>query len=319
MISLGARITRSIIRLYTYPYRKRHASLSRSIKLRNKPYKPPRNCRYEEIDLNGTKIEILSEKESTQETYLVQFHGGGHTQAMNGIYRKVAERLCTLTHCPVCSIDYHAGENLVYPSLHDECYSAFVGLLNGRLKGKRTVAIGDSFGANIMLSACLRLRDHGMPLPSALICVSGFLDMAATGSSYLKNCYSDPLYSLPRNQSFAKNEQCIRRKTPYCGKTSPYDCLLSPAYAEYHDFPPMLIQSGDCETSESDNDMLYERALKSGVRVKLTKYRGMWHDFQYLTPFLKESKQAWNEIKNFVAEAVSISDSDKATDGTVRF
>ncbi len=57
---------------------------------------------------------------------------------------------------------------------------------------------------------------------------------------------------------------------------------------------------GEAETSESDNDILYEKALKSGVKVKMTKYYGMWHDFQYLTPFLKESKQAWYEIGEFL-------------------
>ena len=62
----------------------------------------------------------------------------------------------------------------------------------------------------------------------------------------------------------------------------------------------MPIQCGEAETSESDNDMLYEKALKCGVKAKLTKYYGMWHDFQYLTPFLKESKKAWQEIGEFI-------------------
>ncbi|MDE6362444.1 MAG: alpha/beta hydrolase, partial [Clostridia bacterium] len=139
-----------------------------------------------------------------------------------------------------------------------------------------------------------------IPMPDAIISVSCCIDLAATGSSYEKNCYRDPLYSLPKNQSFEEHEKDVRRIIKYIGDTSPYDMYLSPAYAEYNGFPPMLIQCGEAETSESDNDILYEKASKSGVKVKMTKYYGMWHDFQYLTPFLKESKRAWREIGEFL-------------------
>ncbi len=160
--------------------------------------------------------------------------------------------------------------------------------------------MGDSFGANIILSTCLRLRDNNLPLPEAIVSVSCCIDLAATGNSYEKNCYRDPLYSLPKNQSFKEHEKDIRRTIKYIGDTSSYDKYLSPAYAEFYNFPPMLIQCGDAETSESDNDVLYEKVLQCGINAKMTKYYGMWHDFQYFTPFLKESKQAWQENSDFI-------------------
>ena len=231
---------------------------------------------------------------------IVQFHGGGHTQAMNGTYRNVAKRYCALSGCSVFSIDYKTGEDLVYPSVHNECFTAYLGLLNGHLKGKQVIAVGDSFGANLMLSTCLKLRKANLPMPRALVSISCYVDLAATGSSYEKNCYLDPLYALPKKQKFIDNEKYIRRITPYCGDTSYYNESLSPVYAEFKNFPDTLIQCGDLETSESDNDMLYEKLINAGVNAKLTKYRGMWHDFQYLTPFLRESKAAWKEIGDFI-------------------
>lgn len=304
MISLGARIVRAVLRACTYPYRKNHKSLSRSVKFKKEPYNPPRNCRYEALAVNGTRVEILTPKNANKNACIVQFHGGGHTQAMNVMYRKTAERLCGLSECPVYSIDYKTGDELVYPSVNNECYEAYVELYNGRLKGKRIIAIGDSFGANLMLSACLRLRNDNIPLPNALICISGYIDLAATGESYVKNCYNDPLYSLPKNQRFEDYGQFILRKTPYCGETSPFDKFLSPAYAEYYGFPDMLIQCGEFETSASDSDTLYRKAKSAGVNVTFTEYSGMWHDFQYLTPFLRESKNAWKEIGEFIKSYV---------------
>lgn len=300
MMSLGAKITGTIIRIYTYKYRKNHLSLSSSVKFKNKKYTPPKNYKFVVKLFCGTKIEILSPNSPDCRYAIVHFHGGGSTQTMNGMYRRVSEKLSELSNAEVYSIDYKTGEELVYPSVHDEGYTAYVELVSTVLRDKKIIAIGDSFGANILLSVCLRLRDKNLPLPDAIISVSCCIDLAATGSSYEKNCYRDPLYSLPKNQSFKEYEKDIRRKIKYVGDASPYDKFLSPAYADYDAFPPMLIQCGEAETSESDNDLLYEKALKCGVNVKMTKYYGMWHDFQYLTPFLKESKQAWREIGEFL-------------------
>ncbi len=299
MISLGAKITALLLRIYTYPYRKNHRSLSRSVKFKHKPYNPPKNCNYEILNINDTKVEMLKPSCSDDAMCIVQFHGGGHTQAMNGMYRKVAEHLCKLTECPIYSIDYKVSSELVFPSVHNEVYSAYVELYR-KLKGKGIIAIGDSFGANLMLSTCLQLRNDGIPLPKALIAISPYIDLAAIGDSYKKNCYRDPLYSLPKNQRFEDYEQFIRRKTPYCGYASPFDSKLSPAYAEYYDFPDMLIQCGELETSASDSETLYLKAKSAGIKVELSEYGGMWHDFLYLTPFLKESKIAWKEIQQFI-------------------
>lgn len=304
MMSLGAKITGTLIRLYTYKYRKNHLSLSRSVKFKNKKYSPPKGFAFEIKNIGGSKFEVLSPNKPNKRYAVVHFHGGGSTQRMNSMYRKVAEKLSRLSNAEVYSIDYKTGEELVYPSVHDECYTAYVNLISNVLKDKKIIAVGDSFGANVLLSICLKLRKNDFLLPDAIVSVSCCIDLAATGSSYEKNCYRDPLYSLPKNQSFKEHEKDIRRIIKYIGDTSPYDMYLSPAYAEFNGFPQMLIQCGEAETSESDNDMLYEKAIKSGVKVKMTKYYGMWHDFQYLTPFLKESKQAWREIGEFLNSVI---------------
>ncbi len=305
MMSLGAIITGAIIKMYTYRYRKNHLSLSRSVKFKNKEYAPPKGFSFEVKDFGGTKFEILSPSAPNERYAVVHFHGGGNTQSMNSMYRKVAERLAKLSGAAVYSVDYKTGDDLVYPSVHDECYYAYVNLISTALNDKKIIMVGDSFGANVLLSICLRLRNASIQLPNAIVSISCCIDLAATGSSYEKNCHRDPLYSLPKSQNFKEHEKDIRRIIKYIGNTSPYDMFLSPAYAEYDAFPPMLIQCGEAETSESDNDILYEKALKSGVNVKMTKYYGMWHDFQYLTPFLKESKQAWREIGDFIHSIIN--------------
>ena len=299
MISLGARLVKTVLRIATFRYRKNHVSLSRNIKLRSKPYTPPKDFDYKTKIYGGIKTEILSHKNCRGEKIILHIHGGGAAMCMNTMYRKTAQRYAE-TGYAVYSIDYNAGKEKVHPSLLNECLSAYEGMIKSGIEPQRIIMVGDSMGANLALALCLKLRDKCEKLPCAIAAVSPFIDLTASGDSYRKNCYSDPLYSLPKNQSFEENEKFIRRKTPYCGISDPKDPYLSPAFGDYSGFPPMLIQCGDCETSESDSDMLYEKAKRTGVIVTLTKYEGMFHDFQYFAPFLKESKNAWNEIYSFI-------------------
>ncbi len=296
MISFKARLLKALIRLYTYPYRKRHMSLSRSIVPKNKVYKPPIDIVHTTEKFDGSVTEIFAF--NPHGTPVVMFHGGGERLNMNRMYRKAAEKFARLSEGIVYAIDYKTGADLKYPALHDECYAVYNEI--AKTFSFPPIAVGDSMGANIMLSTCLRLRDSLLPMPRALVCISPFADLAATGSSYKKNCHSDPLYALPKFQSYEKYGRFIRRVPVYCGDTDPKDPYLSPAYASFEGFPPMLVQCGDCETSESDSDMIFSSALKCGVKVTLTKYKGMFHDFQYMFPSLKESKKAWSEIAEFI-------------------
>src|SRR5699024_12592700 len=114
------------------------------------------------------------------------------------------------------------------------------------------------------------------------------IDMAASGSSDKENCYRDPLYAMPKRYSFEKYEKNIRRISPYCASTPLTDPYLSPAYADFEGFPKTLIQCGGLETSLSDSQMLYAGLLQKGCSAKLHIFNGMWHDFMYMFPWLKE-------------------------------
>lgn len=299
MISLGAAIIRTALRAYTYPYRKRFASLSRSVTLKNKAYEPPKGFTFTKEKYGGVQVEKLVPPEA-KKGIILQFHGGGHTASMNDMYRKAAEQLAANCDRVVYSIDYRSGTDLVYPAVHDECYLAYEALCKAVLSNGNFVVIGDSFGANLLLSTCLRARDNHLPLPSAIVCICSFIDMAASGSSYKENCYRDPLYAMPKRYSFEKYEKNIRRISPYCASTPLTDPYLSPAYAEFEGFPKTLIQCGGLETSLSDSQMLYAGLLQKGCSAKLHIFNGMWHDFMYMFPWLKESKVAWREIFSFL-------------------
>ncbi len=300
MTSFSARVVKSIIRLYTFPYRRKHMSLSRSLKYKKREYKVPKDFDYSIENYNGIRVEKLMPKDKKSDKIILQFHGGGAVMDMsNGFYRKVAEKYSLITGLSVFTIDYNAGKDKVHPSLLEDCFAAYTGLVDSGINPDDIIATGDSMGGNLMLATCLKLRDEKRQLPKALIAISSFLDNTLTGDSYRKNCYTDPMYALPRYQSYKKYGHLIRRKVPYFANCNPQDPYVSPAFGDYEDFPPVMIICGDCETDESDSDMLFERLKRADVKVDYKKYKGMFHDFLYFAPFIKESKKAWLDIKNF--------------------
>ena len=248
----------------------------------------------------SVSVSILISPESASGGAVLQFHGGGHTVPLNDMYRKAAERIARFCDCDVYGMDYTTGNNLVYPSLHDECFAAYSEMTHSALGDGNFVAIGDSFGAGLMLYCCLKAKEDGVSLPDRIVHISPFIDMSASGDSYKINCHRDPLYALPANQSFSDYENAIRRISPYCGDTPVTDRYLSPVFAELYGMPEMLIVFGEYETSASDGEMLFHNALKYGVKAEMFSFSGMWHDFMYMFPSLKESKRVFKMCADFL-------------------
>jgi monoterpene epsilon-lactone hydrolase len=75
-------------------------------------------------------------------------------------------------------------------------------------------------------------------------------------------------------------------------------------YADFHGFPPLLIQVGSEEILLDDSLLLAEKAKADGVDVTLKIWDGMWHVWQAVGDFLPESRKAFEEFGQFVKEHV---------------
>ena len=299
MRSLSALAACLLVRLVTFPVRLKCGSLSSKITSSSKKYTPPKDMDFSELSLGGVRAEMLSPHGFNG--YILHFHGGGRTAPLNNFYRKVACRLARVTGCAVVSVNYPTGL-YTYPIMHDYCYAASVAFAE-RFPMDKTVFFGDSYGANLALSCMLRARDNGVPLPAACVCVSPFADMSASGDSYLANCRRDPIYGLTVFQS-KRQAPRLRRISAYCGDADLKGSYLSPCFGDYSYFPPLLVQTGGAETSASDAVFIASAAAKAGVPCRLHIFDGMWHDFQYIFPRLKESRAAYAEISEFIASAL---------------
>lgn len=174
MISLGAAIVRAALRAYTYPYRKRFASLSRSVVLKEKLYEPPKGFAFAQEEYDGVRVEKIVPP-VTGKGIVLQFHGGGHTVPMNKMYRNAAERLAAACGCTVYSIDYRTDAHLIYPPCMTNAFApmrrsarAYCGaaiLSPSGIASGRTCSCPPVCGQEMMGFRC-RLRSSASPVLS---------------------------------------------------------------------------------------------------------------------------------------------------------
>jgi monoterpene epsilon-lactone hydrolase len=191
------------------------------------------------------------------------------------------------------AIDYRLAPEHPFPAALEDCYTVYHWLLRNGIAPQNIVIAGDSAGANLTLAALISLRDAGIPLPSAAVCLSPMTDLLATGESFRSK--HDPAltknFALTMARHYASNQD---RHLP----------LLSPYYGDLRELPPLLIQVGEDEILLSDAQRLADKAQHAGVAVTLVIWPNMWHVWHLLVPILPEAQEAVNAIATFIREHI---------------
>ncbi len=294
-LSLRAKILRQLIRMATSE--KLIGPKIQDGTLRKNLVEPdwhcPKGYSLLKIKDKTARMELLAPPEVASDMVVLQLHGGGYIGELTNVYRNFAKEYSDMRGgMKVCSVDYRVAPRHPYPAaLEDACLGyAFLQKL-GYLPEQMIVA-GDSAGGGLALSLCAYLRDRQMPLPRALVLMSPWTDLTASGASYIENYERDPLFGNTRDSMIYRGD--------YPGKEDPAHPYISPKFADYAGFPEMLFQVGSIEMLLSDTVDVAEKAREAGCQVEATVYEGMFHEFQQAMDRMPESKEAWEEVRGFV-------------------
>ena len=223
-------------------------------------------------------------REHRRRRVILYCHGGGYTSGGLGFSKVLASKLTRATGMDTLAFDYRLAPEHPYPAAVEDALTAWGHLESLGIAPGDIVLAGDSAGGNLALVHCLKLREAGRGLPGALLLMSPWTDMTASGESLRGRAGIDPV--LTPEYMYAVREA-------YAGGLDPSDCLLSPLFADFAGFPPALIQVGTHEILYSDAERLAERMLAAGADCRLEVWENMWHDFQ-----MYPSKTASNAIQN---------------------
>lgn len=251
----------------------------------------PRGVSIDACTANGCPAEWHTPRDADSETALLYLHGGGYNFGSMANYRELGSRLAVSCGSRVLLPGYRLAPEHPYPAAVEDAVACYQWLLDQQLPPGRIAVAGDSAGGGLALSLLLKLKEDGLPLPAAAVCISPWADLSCRGESYEKLCDVDPLLTRGVLQG------CAER---YARGEDVADRLMSPVHGDCSGLPPLLIQVGSDEILLSDSERVYEAARAAGVDARLIVLEDLWHVVHLFATAVPEARTAIAEIGTFV-------------------
>ena len=252
----------------------------------------PRGVDYLETEAAGRPAMWAVPKGAGTDRVLMCIHGGGFLSGSIYTHRKMFGHLAKATGVRALLVSYHLLPEGQFPVPVDDVMNAYRWLLDQGISAAHVAFAGDSVGGWLAVTAQLRAREQGLPLPAAALLISPCVDMKTTGESYEANRDSDP---------FFKREVVREIITGFLGEdTNTSDPLANPLYADLSGLGPLYIQSGGAETLADDAHLLADHATKAGVEARVDIVPGMLHTFQMAAGRAPEADDAIRALAGWV-------------------
>jgi len=251
----------------------------------------PKTVKAEKIDIEGLQAEWVTPLNASHEQVILYLHGGGYVTGSIETYRMMCGLLAYHTGMKVLIPDYRLAPENPFPAALNDSLMVYRWLLEQGFSSTNLIICGDSAGGGLSVATVLALKDKNESLPAAVVCLSPWVDLTLKNETHVTKAEDEAVLrtDVLREWAFAYTDES--------NLTNP---LVSPVYADFHGFPPLLIQVGTDEILLDDSILLAEKAKADGVQVELKIWDGMWHDWHILGGLIPESKKAFAEIGQFV-------------------
>jgi acetyl esterase/lipase len=255
------------------------------------PIRPaPRRIKVETVELDGVSAELLTPRGVNENRALLYIHGGGFVAGVPANHRPLTWRLAEGVGIPVYAIDYRLAPEHPFPAGLDDCVTAYRALLAKGLSPEHIAIGGDSAGGNLTLATALKLKELGLPLPAALVCLSPVTDHEGF-ESRTDNIKRDAMFDA----------RMIPSVTPlYCPDADPTHPLVSPYRGDVTGLPPTLFHCSRDELLRDDSIRMAEKMKAAGVDATIEVWPGVFHVWQVTADVLPEARKAVANIVDFL-------------------
>ncbi len=251
------------------------------------------DVQYELLHADGIPAAWIGTPGAEANRTILYLHGGGYVIGSITTHRDLAGRLARAAAARVLLIDYRLAPEHPYPAALEDATKAYRWLLKEGTAPEHLVIAGDSAGGGLTVATLVALRDAGLPLPAAGVCLSPWVDLEGIGPSMTTKASIDPIVQRPGLLWFA---------SLYLGQTDPRTPLAAPLYANLVDLPPLLIHVGTAETLLDDATRLAAQARAAGVDVTYAAWDDMIHVWHLFAAMLPEGQQAIEDIGRYVQQ-----------------
>lgn len=230
---------------------------------------------------------------------VLYMHGGGYTCGNLEYSKGFASVLAAKLGIRVLCVAYRLAPENPFPAALDDALEAYRYLLSSGFLAGEIALCGESAGGGLAYSLCLRLKELSISLPCAIIAISPWVDLTASGQSYSDNMDSDLTLTRESLEFYAS---CYAP----CDATNP---LVSPIFGDMSGFPASLIFASGDEILLDDSKALYNKLIVAGCKSELIVAEGMWHayvlycirerasDIDRISAFLKSTMSAQRKLR----------------------
>ena len=235
----------------------------------------------------GMQVYYLNSENNSNLT-IFYFHGGAYVAQPSKLQWKSVDRLAEALNAEVVAPIYPLAPHHTY----EEAYTVLLGQFAAWRQAnpnKTFLFMGDSAGGGLALGMAQRLVEAGGEIPSKLILIAPWVDLAMENPEMKKYEKADPLLSI----GFLKADA-----EAWAGETSLSDGAVSTLNASLAGLPETLIIQGTADIFYPDVMLLEKKMKESGVSVKTVIGENLPHVYTILS--LPESKKAFIATCDFV-------------------
>ncbi len=255
----------------------------------------PGGVDYQEIDAGGVPAMWAIPKGCADDLALLCIHGGGFVSGSMYSHRKLFAHLAKKAGARALIVGYRLLPGGMHPAPVEDVVAAYGWLLGGGFDPGRIAFTGDSAGGGLCVTAQLRGRDQGLPLPAAAMPISPWVDMEVTGESMLSNSGKDALFTRAVVKALADG---------FLGGASPRDPYANPLHADLTGLGPLYLQVGGDELLLDDSRRLADNARAAGVQVRLDIFPYQQHTFQMMAGRAPEADEAIGRLAEWVGRTL---------------
>ena len=246
------------------------------------------------VDVNGVPGEWSIVPGSDPSRVLMFFHGGGYCSGSIVSHRRLVTEAGRAAGVRTLAIAYRLAPEHPFPAAYDDALTAWRFLRDQNIPAAHIAIGGDSAGAGLTVALISQLRDAQEELPGCAWLISPWTDLTMSGSTLTSNNAVDPLIHKEYLNELADAylPAGIDRKDP----------RVSPLYADFKGFPPILIQVGSAETLLDDATRFATVAGAADVRVTLEIWPQMIHAWPLWNAHLEPGRRALASAGAFIRE-----------------
>src|SRR5262249_99625 len=158
-------------------------------------------------------------------------HGGGYVVGSMYSHRKLYAHVAKAVGCRALVVHYGRAPENIHPGPVNDMTRSYNWLLGSGIRANHIPFIPDSPRRRRAVATALRVRDRDLPLPGALLVLSPWVDMTASGETFETNRGNDVLITREIISDMADTFLGL------AGNRN--DPLASPVFADLGGCPPL--------------------------------------------------------------------------------